>query len=118
MGAADFQTLALFTMAVVFGLLAGFAGVIGHGLASGRVVTRGLLADKTSERISPARVQLLALTLAGAGYYLLLVFRSLETGPALPEIPEELLALLLGSNTFYLTAKAGAVAKFVQTAAR
>lgn len=115
---AAFGGLGFFVTATVYALLGGFVWVVGSGIAGGRVVSRGLLADKTTRRLSPERLQLLLLTIAGAGYYLLLVAEGLEGlvrggHPRLPDVPDELLAVLLGSNGYYLTAKAASASRFV-----
>ena|SRR5262249_28601073 len=83
---------------------------VAHRLATGSINTKGLLQAKTETGgISPARVQLLMLTGSVGLYYLLLVLQSLKTQnppSKLPELPPELLFVLGGSHTLYLSSKA------------
>ena len=77
---------------------------------------RGMLADKmgggspsnppTPSRagFSPARLQMLLATLAVALYYIGQVTTTLQTGK-FPTIPNEMLYVLGGSQTFYLGGK-------------
>jgi hypothetical protein len=73
-------------------------------LLNGSIATRGLLSDKSTHEFSPARLQLLVATLFGALFYL---FKALDPSSMgrLPEIPEEVMLLLGGSNILYLGAK-------------
>jgi len=99
---------------VVLGFLFCLAALISFRLLTGEINTRGVLRTKSpsgDHEISPARVQLLLFTLAAAGTYLSEVLASLGSG-RLPEVPESLLAVLGGSNVFYLGTKAYAF--FVQ----
>jgi hypothetical protein len=95
-----------------------FWGVLGSTVflvtlkaASGQINFRGLLQSSAESGISPARVQLLFLTLIGAFGYLELVVNTLATkgvdlkAPCLPDVPTEILAVLGGSSGFYLGAK-------------
>ncbi|MBV8414635.1 MAG: hypothetical protein JO251_05425 [Verrucomicrobia bacterium] len=83
---------------------------VAYRLATGSINTKGLLKAKTETGgISPARVQLLMLTGSVGLYYLLLVLQSLKTQnppSKLPELPPELLFVLGGSHTLYLSSKA------------
>jgi hypothetical protein len=111
----------------VWGLLITLAVVVAYELITGGVKTEGLLYDKAPtgrerarvppallrrgerrERVpgelSPARVQLLIFTVAGALYYLMLVFKADRPGE-FPEIPAWLLLGLGGSHAFYLGGK-------------
>ena len=73
----------------------------------------GLLFEKTADETgtkigsySPARLQLLMLTVAGALYYFSLVMMSLRSGqPGFPDIPEKWLLILGGSHSVYLGGK-------------
>ena len=79
-----------------------------YKMLTGKINTTGLLHDKKDKQtagFSPARVQLLILTLFGAGYYLLLTVNN-GYPTEFPEVPQELLALVGGSNLVYLGAKA------------
>ena len=101
------ETLVIFAQFEIWFFLAILALLIGYQMLTGRINTKGLLHDKKDKKtggISPGRVQLLVLTLAGAGYYLLL---TIENGhpTEFPEVPEELLALVGGSNLVYLGSK-------------
>lgn len=92
-----------------------FWGVVGSAIflvfikaATGRINLRGLLNSSPESGISPARVQLLFLTLIAAFGYLGVVINSLATHPdlhCLPEVPTEILAAFGGSSGFYLGAK-------------
>lgn len=99
---------------VVFGFLFCLAAIIGFRLLTGEINTRGVLHIKSptgEDEISPARIQLLIFTLAVAGMYLSDVAASPDSGQ-LPDVPESMLAILGGSNVFYLGTKAYAF--FVQ----
>ena len=109
--------LASYARLVVLSLLGGFFFLIAYRLFTGAINTRGLLVDKTTGGASPARVQLLLLSITGAFYYLMSVVDMLQSYSggelSLPEPPKELLALVLGSNTIYVTAKASSAARRV-----
>ncbi|HLL52652.1 MAG TPA: hypothetical protein VK447_03840 [Myxococcaceae bacterium] len=69
----------------------------------GKISTRRLLAEKDgSAPMSLGRLQMLMLSVAVAFYFLLQVIDHPER---FPEIPQELLALLGGSNALYLGSK-------------
>jgi hypothetical protein len=88
-------------------LLAGFAGVVIVKMLRGEILLDGLLdsVDPDGTRsFSPARLQLLIITLVVAGDYV----RQAVIGPqhnALPALPKELIAALGGSQAIYLGAK-------------
>jgi hypothetical protein len=86
-------------------VLGGFALVVAYKMLIGKINFKGLLDDKVTGGTSPGRVQLLVLTLTGAGYYLLLAAEQADSG-SLPTVPEEVLLLVGGSNLVYLGAKA------------
>ena len=89
-------------------ILGGLALIVGYQMLTGKINTTGLLHDKKDKQttgFSPARVQLLILTLFGAGYYLLLTVKD-GYPTEFPEVPQELLALVGGGNLVYLGAKA------------
>ena len=89
--------------AFVFGL----AAIIAYQLLTGRINLSGLFdqVDPASQAhsFSPARVQLLIMTLFGAGYFLSQI---LEDPSHLPDLPEALLAIQGGSGALYLGFKA------------
>lgn len=111
--AASFQILFTYTLIVVVGLLGALFLLIVYRLFTGAINTRGLLEDKTVGGPSPARVQLCLLSLGGAFYYLMMVVDAVQAGASdtLPTPPKELLALVLGSNTVYVAAKATSAAR-------
>jgi hypothetical protein len=78
--------------------------IVGYQLLNGQITTKGVLSDKTTREFSPARLQLLLASLFGAVYYLLQALDATSLG-SLPDIPEEVLLALGGSNVLYLGAK-------------
>ena len=99
------ETLAIFVQIESWFFLAILALLVGYQMLTGGINMTGLFDDKVTRGLSPGRVQLLVLTLAGAGYYLLLVAQQPPDG-SLPSVPEEVLLLVGGSNLVYLGAKA------------
>ncbi len=102
------ETLVKFAQFEIWFLLGGLALLVGYQMLTGKINTTGLLHDKKDKQtagFSPARVQLLMFTLFGAGYYLLLTVNN-GYPTEFPEVPQELLALVGGSNLVYLGAKA------------
>lgn len=85
-------------------LLGGLMAVVGYQLLTGRINLRGLLVDKAKGGFSPGRVQLLVLTVAGAGQYLMSAAGHAPDG-TMPPVPLETLALVGGGNLIYLGAK-------------
>ena len=84
-------------------LLAGFALIIFCQILSGRINTNGLLEEKNGKgELSWGRVQLLLFTFIFAFIYL---FQVLDHPTQFPEIPQEWLLLLGGSNLVYLGEK-------------
>ena len=86
-------------------LLAALSAVIVVQLATGRINTHGLLNDKnvdSTNALSPARVQLLASTLAVAALY---VYRVVTSG-SLPDISGSTLAFVGASHVTYVVGKA------------
>ena len=93
-------------------LLLSLAAIVTYRLLTGQITLSGLLFDKNGEtksdagNYSPARVQLLMLTIAGAAYYFSLVVINLHAGQVeLPAIPEKWLLMLGGSHSIYLGGK-------------
>ncbi len=111
----SFAMLFSYTRFVVVLFLGGLFFLIAFRLVSGAINSRGLLYDKSLGGLSPARVQLLFLSLSGAFYYLMSVIELVQSGPggplSLPAPSNELLALVVGSNTVYLTAKAASATR-------
>ena len=95
---------------LVWGVLGTAAFLVVIKAATGRINLKGLLQSSPDSGISPARVQLLFLTLTSAFGHLGVVVNTLASAnPAdlhsLPEVPTAILAALGGSSGFYLGAK-------------
>lgn len=102
------ETLTAVVRFEVWFLLGSLALVVVFKMLTGGINMKGLLDDKKDKQtagFSPARVQLLILTLFGAGYYLLLTVKD-GYPTEFPEVPQELIALVGGGNLVYLGAKA------------
>ena len=87
------------------------AAIVFFRLLTGEIDMRGLLYEKgpgkTLVTYSPARVQLLMLTLAAAAYYFSLVVGNLHDGIyEFPLLPEKWLLILGGSHSVFLAPKA------------
>jgi hypothetical protein len=82
----------------------GLALIVVYQLMTGKINMNGLLHDGSDGGFSPGRLQLLVFTIGGAFYYFLLVLDNVEQA-TFPEIPNELLLVLGGSNSFYLASK-------------
>ena len=89
------------TMTSLIGI--GFILVVGFNLLTGKINTNGLLIDKGTKALSVGRVQLLISTLVAVFYYLSLIHSSSRS---LPDVPEQVVLLLTGSNSLYLGEKA------------
>jgi hypothetical protein len=88
--------------------LLGLAVLVAYALLTGRIPTRGLLCDDPAARqLSPNRIQLLLLTLAGAFSYMWLVARGIASGTLvdMPRVPNEVLLVVGSSNLGYLAGK-------------
>ncbi len=82
--------------------------LVAYRALKGTINAKGLLADKERGTFSPARLQLLLFTVIGAGAYLSSLMEAAAAGRyAFPEVPQELLLVLGGSQAFYLGAKGG-----------
>jgi len=89
------------------------AAIVFFRLLTGEIDMRGLLFEKkfgsggpAIGTYSPARLQLMMLTLAGAVYYFSLVVENLHAGQyELPVLPEKWLIILGGSHSLYLAGK-------------
>jgi hypothetical protein len=90
-------------------LLAAICVSVCYKLLTGGVNLARLLSVKSggAPGISPARIQLLILTVAAGLYYLFKVLDNPANG--FPELPQELLLALGGSHTLYLTAKGSSI---------
>ena len=102
-------------------LLVLLAAVIVVKLLTGAISTSRLFFGRVANShppksyyFSPERVQLLAVTLAAALYYLSQVVDQAATG-RLPSVPEVWIAILGGSNGLYLGGKAYTMGMFQDT---
>ena len=87
-----------------FLLFGGFFGVIFWKLANGRILLDQLLeTGGPSSSASASRAQSLAVTLFVALYYLIHV---IQNPKQFPELPGTLMAMLVGSQSIYIGAKA------------
>lgn len=99
------ETLALTLRYEMLILLLALIGIIAYKLLVQQINVKGLLLDKTSGRaFSPARLQMLAVTLSIALYYIFLVIDSKDSN-RLPDLPNEFLLALAGSHSLYLSGK-------------
>ena len=97
--------------------LVALAMIVAFKLLTRTINTKGLLLEKTdsgSARVSPARVQMLLVTLAGAAYLISEVTNSIHQGTAqfplqFPALDNKLLLLLGGSHSIYLGGKLNSV---------
>ena len=91
----------------VWFLLAGLALIVVYQILTGKINTDKMLFDKSPDGgFSPGRVQLLVLTITSAFYYINQA--SLSPG-RLPEVSQELLLIVGGSNVLYLGGKAAPI---------
>jgi len=84
--------------------IGGLAGCVTMLLLLGRIKILGILRDKRTGALSPARIQSLVVTLAGAAAYLSMAIT--EKSGTLPDPPDWLIASLGGSQALFLGAKA------------
>ena len=103
------QTLLSFARIEVGVVLVALALVVGFQLLSGKINMGGLLLEKTGTGVggySPARLQLLLLTLVAAFYFISEVVNSIHNGtPQFPDVSEKWLLMLGGSHLIYLGGK-------------
>ena len=85
----------------VWGLVGGLALILAYRLLTGSINTAGMLNEKGTGQYSPARLQLFLFTLAGAVYYAGLCYQA----KIFVKVPNEVIALLGGSNGFYVVSK-------------
>jgi NADH:ubiquinone oxidoreductase subunit H len=84
--------------------LGGLAAIIFYQMLTGRINTSGLLQEKTGKgELSWVRVQSLFFTFIFAVIYITQV---VDHPTQLPKVPQEMVALLGGSNLAYLGGKA------------
>jgi hypothetical protein len=97
------ESLKAFIQFQVWFLLLALSGIVAYQLVTGKIHTKGLLSEKDNTgRLSPGRTQLLLSTIAGAIYYILSIDPEMNS---LPAPPDEILAVLAGSNLVYLGEK-------------
>lgn len=84
--------------------LAILAGFLFYGLLSGRIVVDGILEDTLARGLSADRVQLLTVSLSGAGAYSLYALEHVGA-TRLPDIPGQYLAIVGSSQGLYLVFK-------------
>ncbi|MDN5869115.1 MAG: hypothetical protein L0H73_00095 [Nitrococcus sp.] len=97
------ETLVIFLRLEMWLLLASLLLIVAYQILTGRINTAKMLCDKRTHDFSSGRVQLLTFTLIGVLQYVLQVAHD---PTKLPDVPEELLLLLGGSNVLYLAGKA------------
>ena len=80
-----------------------------RGIFSGKINTKGLLSHRgIAGDVAPERLAMLLATLGYALFYAVSALRTVRLDYAdagLPEIPEEVLAVFVGTNGLYLTGK-------------
>jgi drug/metabolite transporter (DMT)-like permease len=97
-------TLVVFLRYEIWLLLGALFLIVGYQILTRKITTTGLLLSKDPKGgVSPARVQLLMFTLTGAFYYLAQVIHDPSSG--LPDPPQQLIEVLLGSNLLYMGSK-------------
>lgn len=103
------QNLTSFVQTELIVLLVGLAAIVAYQLLTGKVNMGGLLLDKTDSSgggYSPARLQLLLITLAGAFYLFSEVVNNIkQKNFAFPDVDQRLFLLLGASHSFYLGGK-------------
>lgn len=95
--------LLIFLKYELFILLASFILIVFYQILTGKINLSGLLYDKKTKVLSPARIQKLVFSVIIGLYYIFLTYKSPES---FPELPDALLYLLTGSSAGYLLAKA------------
>ena len=89
---------------LIFVLIA-LAAIVAYRMITQQINVTGLLMDKTGGRIiSPARVQMLMVSVSLAAYYLMLVLETKDKG-RLPDLPNEYVAAFGASHGVYLLGK-------------
>jgi hypothetical protein len=101
---SEMAALMMFARYEIGFLLAALIAVVAYQILTGKINTRGLLSEKTKNGLggaSPARVQLLLITLAFAFYLLSAIMNSRQ----FPTIDTKWLLILGGSHSIYLGGK-------------
>lgn len=84
-------------------------GLVAKQMLAGEIAVTGMLRGKMEDdpaTVLPDRVALLLTTLGFGGYYIITTLRGFDVSvPTLPEVPNSVLAVLLGSQGVYLTRK-------------
>lgn len=102
---AEFAYLANFISLEILFFIVALASIVFYLILTGKINTKGLLIEKNKTRnYSLPRVQLLVITLLSVVFYLIEVKHNVGSGK-LPQISEELLLILGGSDLFYLGSK-------------
>lgn len=102
---SGFTYLSNFISLEIWLFLVSLASIVFYLILTGKINIKGLLLEKSqSPTYSWQKVQLLVITLVGVVFYLVEVKHSLSSGK-LPQVSEELLLILGGSNVFYLGSK-------------
>lgn len=83
----------------------GLVGLVGWAMASGRLPMRSMLAPRPGESDGVDRLQLFAAVLFGLVYYLVICLKAPREALAMPDVPDQLLWALGGSQGFYLLTK-------------
>lgn len=86
-------------------VVGGLVLAVGYRLLTGSINTSGLLSDKTTGEVSPERIQLLVTTLGAAGLALIRANSGGASAGHVTLVPVSYLALLGGSQAFYLWRK-------------
>lgn len=90
------------------------AMLVAYQMLTRKINLSGLIHDRRDGKISPGRIQALAATIFGAASYLMSIGNHMsslsETAAlSLPPVSDELLLLVGGSHSLYLTGKLGTV---------
>jgi hypothetical protein len=88
----------------IAGWLAGGAALIFHGLMNGAIRMDGILRDRTTDEVTPDRVQLLIVTVSGTIAYVIDALEHIGADQ-LPEISTAMLATVGASQLLFLIPK-------------
>lgn len=89
--------------------LAALAGMVVLRLVSGAIATAGMLSHNGGPKVDPERVQLLIAAFLTAAYYARLAMahgRDADLA-SIPDIPSDMLAVVIGSQFLFLGGKLG-----------
>jgi hypothetical protein len=110
------QSLVSFARTEVGVVLVALALVVGYQLLTGKINMNGLLLEKTGTGVggySPARLQLMLITLVAAFYFISEVANSIHNGtPQFPDVSQKWLLMLGGSHSIYLGGKVNSLFGF------